>query len=245
MRRFRRFTHRGATFKIACDRYGIATHEVIRQRRLLERYVAANPRFLKSLEPVKVGADAPDVAVRMARAASVVGVGPMAAVAGAMAQMVVEAVVAAGCNDAVVDNGGDVFMRLAAPATVVLDAGDSPTGGMLAFLVEAKDTPLSICSSSSRMGHSLSMGNCDLATVVARDGALADAAATLAGNLVKGAGDLAGAVDRVMAIPGISGVIIAVDGKVGIGGRLPRLVPGGRGATQRAGGPGRHADTEG
>lgn len=230
MRSFRRFTHKGATFKISCDRFGLVTHEVVRQRRLLERYIAIHPDFLKAMRPVRMKAGAPDVALRMAAAAAAASVGPMAAVAGAMAQTVVEAVLAAGSREAIVDNGGDVFMNAVGPVRIGLDAGDGPVGGRLAFLVMPEEMPLSVCTSSGRMGHSYSRGRCDLATVVASDGALADAAATLAGNLVKAAGDLAGAVDRVMAIPGVKGVMIAVDGEIGMGGRLPRLVPGGMGA---------------
>ena len=67
--------------------------------------------------------------------------------------------------------------------------------------------PLAICSSSGTMGHSLSLGRCDLATVFARDASLADAAATLAGNLVSREEDLEPAVNRVLAIEGIQGCL--------------------------------------
>lgn len=223
MRSFRRFTHKGATFKVACDRYGLVTHEVIRQRRLLERYIAGHSAFLKAMKPLALKAGAPEVAVRMARAAEVVGVGPMAAVAGAMAQMVVEAVLAAGAGEAIVDNGGDIFMKASAPVRIALDAGEAPVEDRLAFLVNPEDTPLAICSSSGTMGHSFSRGKCDLATVVARDGALADAAATFAGNLVRRPSDLKRALDRVIGIDGVRGVLIVVGDKVGVAGHLPQL----------------------
>ncbi len=223
VRTFRRFTHKGATFKVACDRYGLVTYEIVRQRRLLERYIARHPAFLTALEPIDPMAGAPDVAVRMAGAAALVGVGPMAAVAGAMAQMVVESVLAAGAEEAIVDNGGDIFMKTVAPATVSLDAGEGAVGDKLSFLVKPEDTPLAICSSSGKMGHSFSFGRCDLATVVARDGALADAAATLAGNIVRRPTDVKRTLDRVVRIAGVSGVLIVVGGNVGMAGRLPRL----------------------
>jgi ApbE superfamily uncharacterized protein (UPF0280 family) len=84
--------------------------------------------------------------------------------------------------------------------------------------------PLAVCSSSGRLGHSFSFGDCDLATVVARDAALADAAATLAGNLVRRESDIPAALERVAGLPGVAGLIIVKGEKVGMAGRLPRLV---------------------
>jgi ApbE superfamily uncharacterized protein (UPF0280 family) len=226
MRSFRRFTHKGATFHVACDRFGLVTHEVVRQRKLLERYIAIHPAFMKAMRPVRPKAGAPEVALRMAAAAASVGVGPMAAVAGAMAQAVVETVLAAGSREAIVDNGGDVFMKVVDPVRIGLDAGEGEVGGSLAFLVMPEETPLSICSSSGKMGHSYSRGRCDLATVVAKDGALADAAATQAGNLVRRQSDLGRALDRIMLIGGVLGVLLVMGDKVGTAGRLPKLVAG-------------------
>jgi ApbE superfamily uncharacterized protein (UPF0280 family) len=107
---------------------------------------------------------------------------------------------------------------------VALDAGDAAIGGRLAFRIEPRETPLSICSSSATMGHSLSLGRCDLATVVAADAALADAAATFAGNQVKRRSDIERALDRTQRIEGVQGVLIAMGDRVGLAGRLPRLL---------------------
>jgi ApbE superfamily uncharacterized protein (UPF0280 family) len=81
-------------------------------------------------------------------------------------------------EEAVVDNGGDIYLQAVQPVVVSLGTGTSRLADRLAFRVEPEDTPLSICSSSGKMGHSMSLGRCDLATVVAKDAALADAAAT-------------------------------------------------------------------
>jgi len=221
---FRRFTHRGATFHVACNRFGIITAEIRRQRRLLERYLSRHPEFRLAMQPVAVLPDAPEVACRMAVAARRAGVGPMAAVAGAMAQLAAEAALAAGANEAIVDNGGDIFMQAEAPVVVVLDAGDAGIGRRLAFRIAPEAMPLSVCSSSARMGHSLSLGRCDLATVVAADAALADAAATAAGNQVKRRTDIERALERTLRIEGVHGAVIAMGDRVGMVGRLPPLV---------------------
>jgi ApbE superfamily uncharacterized protein (UPF0280 family) len=167
------------------------------------------------------------VAGRMQAAAAAVGVGPMAAVAGTMAQMAVEAAIAAGAEEAVVENGGDVVLASPQPVTVALYAGDSPLSGRLAFRFGPQAAPVSVCSSSGRMGHSLSFGLCDLATVVAADAALADAAATLACNLVEEPEDSPGALERIRSLAGISGLLLVKGDKVGMAGRLPELVRAG------------------
>jgi hypothetical protein len=148
----------------------------------------------------------------------------MAAVAGAMAQRAADAAGAAGAREAIVDNGGDIFLRAAHPICVGLYTGTAAVADQLAFAVNPSETPLAICSSSGRMGHSLSMGTCDLATVVARDAALADAAATRAGNLVHTPDDLQRTLETIMAIAGVDGVLLVKDNRIGMAGKLPELV---------------------
>jgi len=223
-RTFHRFAHQGANFRIACEHVDVVRREIVRQRRLLEEYLAGHEEFGVSLEPVAARADAPKVAQRMAVAAAIVGVGPMAAVAGAMAQLAAEAALDAGSDEALVENGGDIFLICRRAVVVALHAGSGSLADSLALSVEPDQTPLAICSSSGRMGHSMSLGDCDLATVTASDASLADAAATLAANLVRTGDDIDGALERVVALEGVGGVLIVQAGRVGLAGRLPRLV---------------------
>jgi len=223
-RTYRAFTYKEAVFRICCERFDDATAEIVRQRHVLEDYLDRHPAFRRSLEPVAPLADAPEVARRMARAARLVGVGPMAAVAGAMAQCAAEAGLRAGAPEAVVENGGDVYLQAVRPVVVGLYAGLGELADRLAFSLRPADTPISICSSSGKMGHSTSLGDCDLAVVVAKDAALADAAATLAANLVRRDADVGPAMKRVADIAGIDGVMIVKNDRVGLAGRLPELV---------------------
>ncbi len=223
-RTYRTFTHHEAVLRICCEAFDAVTEEVVRQRRILEDYILRHPAFGTSFEPVELLPDAPEVAQRMARAARSVGVGPMAAVAGAMAELAVEAALKAGAAEAIVDNGGDIFVRATSPVVIGLHTGTVKLADRLAFSLHPEDTPISICSSSGRMGHSTSLGQCDLATVVARDGALADAAATQAANLVRTADDVDAALERIMAIDGIDGLVVVKDDRIGLAGRLPSLV---------------------
>ena len=221
---YRTFTYREAVLRICCLRFDAVTAEIVRQRHILEEYIRRHPEFQRSLVPIGLHADAPEIARHMAWAAERVGVGPMAAVAGAMAQSAAEAALTAGAEEAIVDNGGDVYLKATEPVVVALGTGTAKLADRLAFAVEPDETPVSICSSSGKMGHSMSLGLCDLATIVAKDAALADAAATEAANLVRSPDDVDAALERVRSIAGISGVLIVKDDRIGLAGRLPRLI---------------------
>jgi ApbE superfamily uncharacterized protein (UPF0280 family) len=241
-RTYRNFTHREAAFRICCEQFDAVTAEIVRQRRILEDYIKRHAAFANALKPIDLLDDAPRVAKRMARAAKLVGVGPMAAVAGAMAQCAAEAGIAAGAAEAgiaagaaeagiaagaaeaIVENGGDIYLVTTQPVVIGLNSGTGELAGRLAFSLDADQTPISICSSSGTMGHSMSFGQCDLATVVARDAALADAAATMAANLVSKAEQIDATLENIAAIDGIDGVMIVKNDRVGLAGKLPRLV---------------------
>ncbi|MCL5280985.1 MAG: UPF0280 family protein [Planctomycetes bacterium] len=220
---YRTFTHHEAVLRICCDQFDVVVAEIVRQRRILEEYIAQHPSFQSALAPIELQTDAPEVARRMAWAARRAGVGPMAAVAGAMAQIAAEAALAAGAKEAIVDNGGDIYLKAVQPVLVALGTGTVKLADRLAFSVQPQETPLSICSSSGRMGHSMSFGLCDLATIVAKDAALADAAATQAGNLVKTVEDVDAALEKILRIEGVDGVLLVKDDRVGLAGHLPRL----------------------
>jgi len=222
--RYRRFTYRGANFRIRSDRYDTIAEEIIRQRRILSDYIQRQPEFLSALTPVELRPDAPIIARRMHSASLKTGIGPMAAVAGATAQMAAEAALDSGAVEAVVENGGDIYVSSPGETVVGLYAGESPLSGKLGLAVSTAEMPLSVCSSSGKMGHSQSMGNCDLATVTSASAALADAAATLACNLVTHVDDIDGAMERVIGIPGIRGVLIIEDDRIGMSGQLPRVI---------------------
>jgi len=221
---YTQFTHKEAVFRICCDRFKAVTQEILRRRQILQAYIQKHPSFKKALEPLEPLPDAPDVVRRMTAAAAKVRVGPMAAVAGVMAQLAAEAGLAAGAEEAIVENGGDIYLKLTAPAWIGIYSGRSDKLNRLAFELQPEETPISICSSSGKMGHSMSMGQCDLATVVAKDAALADAAATQAANLVSNIQDVEVALNKIAGIDGIEGILIVKDGHVGLAGTLPALV---------------------
>jgi ApbE superfamily uncharacterized protein (UPF0280 family) len=196
------------------DLSAAAAEAVSRYRQQLKGYIIRDNKFATALEPVWVMDDAPDIVKEMAKAARIVGVGPMASVAGAMAERVGEDLLSHS-RQIIVENGGDVFIKTASKRLLGIYAADSPFTGKLALQIEPDQTPLGICTSSGTVGHSLSFGKADAAIVLSKWTALADAAATATGNLVKSAEDIQEAVEFARAIEGIVGVIVIVGDKIG------------------------------
>jgi hypothetical protein len=221
------FSYKGANFRISCDTPESVQEEIRHQRSLLEEYIQKQSEFAETLKPIALLPDAPPIAVLMGRAALKCNVGPMAAVAGCIAQFAAEAAIRADARHVIVDNGGDIYLKSRNQVIIGIHTGDTLLSSKLAFKIDPALMPLAVCSSSSRMGHSKSFGDCDLVTVTAGDAALADAAATRICNEVHSANDIEAALQTAAGISGIDGVLIATDGKVGISGELPPLVRGG------------------
>lgn len=192
-------------------------------REPLERYVATHPLFAESFVPVPVEADAPEIVRSMAAAGEAAGTGPMAAVAGAIAERVALGL-AALSSAVIVENGGDLYLTGSTARRVGLLAGDSPLSGSVAIELGAGALPAAVCTSSGRVGHSVSLGVAHAATVIADDGALADAVATATGNRVHGPEDIQAALAFACGIAGVRGVVVVVGDRIGASGDV-RLVP--------------------
>ncbi len=199
------------------------TEDLIRRARSqVEAAIARRPVFLSSLTSVEEDpADAPIVA-RMIRAGVKAGTGPMAAVAGAVAEFVGRGLLE-WSDELIVENGGDIFLNMADPVVVGIFAGNSPFNGKLGLKIEPSGIPTGICTSAATVGPSLSLGKADAATVISCDVPLADAVATAMGNRISGPDDLKEAVEWAMAIPGVDGALAIIDDKISAVG-IPDLV---------------------
>ena len=196
---------------------------VIKHRAPIEDYIKSHPFFHHSLEPCSVEEDAPAIVRVMAQAALIAGVGPMAAVAGAVAEAVGGDILAH-TPEVIVENGGDIFMKILRPRVIGVYVGESSLTGRVALEINPEETPLGICTSSGTVGHSLSLGSADAVIVLSRSTVLADAAATAIGNRVGTAEDIDMAIEQAQAIDGLAGVIIIKDDRVGMWGSV-KLVP--------------------
>ena len=196
---------------------------VIQERQQLEAYIAGHPDFLTSLVPWPADPFAPPVVREMIEAARAAGVGPMAAVAGALAARVGRQL-ASLSPEVIVENGGDIFMAITQPATIALFAGKSPLSHRVGLKIDPSLSPLGVCTSSATVGHSLSFGRADAACVLAESAALADAAATALGNRVQGPDTIASALAWAAALPNLLGAVVIVGEKLGAWGQV-ELVP--------------------
>jgi hypothetical protein len=192
---------------------------VIQERQQLEAYIAGHPGFLTTLVPWPADPFAPSVVREMIEAAAAAGVGPMAAVAGALAARVGRQL-APLSPEVIVENGGDIFLAIEQTATVALFAGRSPLSHRVGLHLDPSLSPLGVCTSSASVGHSLSLGRADAACVLAGSAALADAAATALGNRVQGPDTIAPALEWAAALPGILGAVVIVGEKLGAWGQV-------------------------
>ncbi len=197
---------------------GARAHTLVhRFRRHIEDYIVAHPNFAAALVPLGCDPAAPAVVGAMMAAAAAAGVGPMAAVAGAIADFVGGELLACG-GDVIVENGGDVFIRSLAPREVLLLVENSQFEG-LRVAVPPSPKPFGIGTSSGTTGPSLSFGRADAVMAVAPSASLADAAATAVANVVKGPNGLADGVARAREI-GVAGVIVVAGGRMAAWGRI-------------------------
>ncbi len=181
--------------------------EATRQARAqVEKQISRQPEFATSLNPLPAPSNAPAVVASMVRAAAHAGTGPMAAVAGAIAEYVGERLLAHS-RQVIVENGGDIFLATRVPRIVAIRAGKSSLSGHIGLVI-AGGVKLGVCTSSGRVGHSLSAGRADAVVVVAEDAALADAVATAAANRVSGAQDCQSAVTWAAELGDIIGVVV-------------------------------------
>ena len=193
---------------------------VFRYRSQLEGYIARHPEFATALRPLPADLTAPPIVKAMLAAGLAAEVGPMAAVAGAMAEYVGLDLLAAGAGEVVVENGGDIYFCRGQESVVGIFAGASPLSSRVGLKIAASRMPLGICTSSGTVGHSLSLGEADAVTVLAKDTALADAVATLAGNAVQPGQSLELALAKGAAVPGILGVVIIRGEELGAWGEV-------------------------
>ncbi len=190
-----------------------------RVRGEIEEYGKRQPEFFESLKPLKPKPGAPPVVRTMHRAAKLAGVGPMAAVAGAIAEQVGRELLLYS-PQIIVENGGDIFIRTASSRKIGIYAGPSPFSNKVALVVEPEETPLGISTSSGTFGHALSFGKCDAAVVLAPDAALSDAVATATANRVNSEEDVERAAKFASDIRGVVGVLVIKGDRMAAAGKI-------------------------
>jgi hypothetical protein len=194
--------------------------EAVRQARSsIEDYIREHPSFRTSLEPLPLDPAAPSIVQDMLFAGQSLAVGPMAAVAGAIAESVGKFLQAFSCN-VIVENGGDVFLATQEEATVGIFAGRSPVSMRLGLRIPPEETPCGLCTSSGQVGPSLSFGRADAVTVWASSTALADASATALANRVVVPEDIEPTLDVARSTEGVKGALVVLQDRIGVWGPM-------------------------
>ncbi len=196
-----------------------AIESVLKYRNFIQTHIQLHPEFGTALGPVENPVVAPGIILDMARAAMLANVGPMAAVAGAIAEYTGKALLAH-TDEVVVENGGDIFVKSKTNTTFSIYAGDSPLSMTTGILIAKRARSFSMCTSSGSLGHSLSLGKADAVTVLSDSCPLADAAATALGNMVHGTSDIEKAIHRGKQIKGVQGIVIIKGSSIGLWGDL-------------------------
>ncbi|MFH1722214.1 MAG: UPF0280 family protein [Candidatus Altiarchaeota archaeon] len=204
--------------------FGNASEELERIYDLLGGYLKLNKFLQVTYEPVYIIEKIPPILHSMVEAGNEAGVGPMAAVAGAISEHIGKFILEKGATEVVVENGGDIFLSLTTEKKVGIHAGPSPLSDKLAFQVLPEETPVGICTSSASVGHSISLGEADAVTCIAKSTPLADAAATAVANEVKGENGIEQGLKKAKKIKGITGVLIIQDDVMASWGKLPEIV---------------------
>lgn len=187
----------------------------------LDKTIAVWPDFQTSLYPLRppgwFGEKNYTMIADMLKAAAMAGVGPMAAVAGAVAERVGR-ILLQYAPQIIVENGGDLFVASTRERIMLVYAGeDSPFGDKIRVRLPAADA-LGVCTSSGRIGHSRSFGRADAALVMARSSAVADAFATALGNMVRHEDDLENTVTFARSKEQILGGLIMVGRRIALWG---------------------------
>ena len=185
----------------------------------MESYIELHPLFQTTLKPYPITKSMPPIVRTMAEAGTEAGAGPMAAVAGAIAEYVGKDLLKFS-PQIIVENGGDIFIKSDVERTVDIYCEKAQFGSGIGIEIDPRQTPIGICSSSGTMGHSLSFGKADLVTILSSSTALADAFATSVCNRVKSKADVEEAIAFCQSIPEIKGVLIIIDDYLGAWGDI-------------------------
>ncbi len=228
--------HVGAPENAAKAVFARAQSALIAIREPLEAYANAHPAFVKALAPLPETEDMPNIVREMCRAAQKAGVGPMAAVAGAVNDFLAEELLKLS-DELILENGGDIFIQTATERNILVYAGASPLSGKLG--VRVPPGAWGVCASSATVGHALSFGKADAAVILTKpydavgdavlsvpqnthreNTALSDACATALGNRIKTFDDIEPALNWALSVEGVCGALAVLGGAFGALGEI-------------------------
>ena len=210
----------------------LANHELKRHifsiRRDLENYILKNEDFLLSLDPIETDEDLPLIVRKMVESSAIADVGPMACVAGTISELSLDYLIDNDSRYSIIENGGDIALINDEMVLCGIYSNNPVLGNDIAFKINARKSPLGICSSSGKIGHSISFGEADSVTVISKSSSIADGLATRIANEVIGETSedkLSNALECCEDYREFfDGVLIISQDHVGTVGKLPKIV---------------------
>ncbi|MCM8805616.1 MAG: UPF0280 family protein [Candidatus Omnitrophica bacterium] len=189
-----------------------AEKELKKQRQFLKQYIIKFPEFYYSFTPVKADESAPEIVKMMSQASFLCEVGPMATVAGAIAEMVGKYLLNF-TDEVIIENGGDIFLKIKKERTVAIYAGNNPFSLKIGIKVKPKEFPFGVATSSATVGHSTSFGKADSVTVICPTSTLADGLATFMCNQTSDE-DFSGIKKNIEKFPFVDGIVAVKNEKI-------------------------------
>ncbi|MGB4671550.1 MAG: UPF0280 family protein [Bacteroidaceae bacterium] len=197
-----------------------ALDALIKLRRSMDDYLLVDPTYKKSLVPYDSRDSAPTIFKEMSKVSHRTGIGPMGAVAGAVAKHIADMLMQEyQIQDLIIENGGDIWADVSTDVEIAVFAGESPLSGKVGLHIPKQEFPLGICTSSGTVGPSLSFGKADAVMIVCRDVLLADSYATAMANKIQTADDLQPVIEHISANNDILGALAVKDDRMAVCGR--------------------------
>lgn len=202
---------------------------ILKIRHDLENYIAKNKDFQLSLEPIRHHEEnLSKIVEKMYDASNYCDVGPMACVAGCISEMSLDYLISKKSKYSIIENGGDIAIINNKKVVCGIYSNNQVLGNKIGFKIKARKNPLGICTSSGKIGHSISFGQADSVTVLSRKASIADGLATKIANATIGQTS----EDKVSKALEVSenyrdlfnGVLIICQDNVGCVGKLPKIV---------------------
>lgn len=202
---------------------------IFNMRRDLKDHILKNNEFSLAIEPLKMPADdLTEIVFMMYESSNFSDVGPMACVAGTISELSLDYLIEQGSYYSIVENGGDIALINDRKVLCGIYSNNEVLGNNIAFEIKKRKRPLGICTSSGKIGHSISFGDADSVTVVGKSASLCDGLATRIANAVGGESSqdkVAGGLECADEYREFfEGALIICGENVGTVGKLPKIV---------------------
>ncbi|HPU29154.1 MAG TPA: UPF0280 family protein [Syntrophorhabdaceae bacterium] len=212
---------------LCCTKKDISQHikeRLIHYRYQLDEYIKLRPEFKDSFIPISYDKYAPPIVKKMIEASSIIGVGPLACVAGAIAEFIGNDISSL-TDEFILENGGDIYLKTKKQRKILIYAKDSPFSKKIALNIKPSEKAYGICTSSGTVGHSLSFGKTDAVCVIGESSLFCDGLATYIGNIVKKRDDISNAIEKAKTFKEIKGILIIMKDHLGVWGDIQIVTP--------------------